>query len=254
MGRYLFIIIFLMFSISIAGCVSENKADTVTVPPEYSAPDSSVPELEYLEQLPKAYWDYPDRKWPLILFLHGAGEVGGTLEDLRKMAKTHSIPKVAAEKADFPFVAISPLCPKDREWTDLHPSLINLLDKLKKKYRIDPERVYLTGLSMGGGGTWSLAMEYPERFAAIAPVCGYGDTSKVGRIKELPVWAFHGEKDDIISIHYQQVLVNALKAAGGDVKFTVYPEVAHDAWVKAYETPELYDWFLQHKCTQRDNN
>jgi len=208
--------------------------------------EPNVLKLEYLLQLPSSYDYEPNKKWPLILFLHGAGEVGGTLDDLKKMANTHSIPKAAATRANFPFIAVSPLCPANREWTDLHQDILHVLDEVMEKYHIDADRVYLTGLSMGGGGTWSLAMEHPDKFAAIAPVCGYGDVLKVNKIKNLPVWAFHGAKDDVIDIRYEQVVVDALEKAGGDVKFTIYSDVAHDAWVKAYETAELYDWFLQH--------
>jgi len=123
-----------------------------------------------------------------------------------------------------------------------------LLDEIAGAYRVDPQRVYLTGLSMGGFGTWHLALEQPQCFAAIAPICGgiHGPSRIVCTLKDLPIWAFHGAKDETVPLDQQARLVEALRECGGNVRFTVYPEAGHDSWTETYNNPELYDWFLQH--------
>jgi len=203
------------------------------------------PKLEYYAQFPETYGRDAGKKWPLIVFLHGVGERGGTLEDVKAMP--HSIPRIAATDKDFRFVAVSPLCPRGMTWQEM-PYLLNvLIDEVVQKYAIDEERIYLTGLSMGGIGTWSLALFYPDRFAAIAPVCGTLETGKVKRLKSLPIWAFHGEIDPIISLNDEEKAIEALEADGADVRYTVYKGLGHAVWNNAYNTPELYDWFLQHR-------
>ncbi len=200
--------------------------------------------LEYYTQLPKDYGKEPDKKWPLIVFMHGAGERGGTLDDVKKI--NHSIPMVASTAKDFPFIAVSPLCPSLYPWKNLPYSISNMIDELSAKYNIDEDRIYLTGLSLGGIGTWSIALQFPDMFAAIAPVCGSVDPDKVEKLKNLPIWAFHGAKDTIVPMDEEQKAVDVLKACGGNIRYTVYPDVEHDAWNKAYPNMELYDWFLQH--------
>jgi predicted esterase len=201
-------------------------------------------ELEYYPQLPKEYGKDPDKKWPLIVFLHGSGENGGTLDDLKKM--NHSIPMVAAASEHFPFIAISPLCPGGITWKEMPYSISHLIDEAAEKYSVDRDRIYLTGLSLGGIGTWNTALLFPDKFAAIAPVCGSVDPSKVERLKNLPIWAFHGAKDDVVPMAEEQTAVDVLKACGGQIKYTVYPDVKHNAWEKAYPDTKLYEWFLQH--------
>jgi predicted peptidase len=125
------------------------------------------------------------------------------------------------------------------------------LDEVIAEYRIDEQRIYLTGLSMGGFGTWRLAMAYPDRFAALAPVCGGGDPDQAHLVAHLPTWVFHGAKDDVVSIENSKKMVAALKKAGCDVKFTIYPDAGHDSWTETYNNPELYDWFLDHSIKQR---
>jgi predicted peptidase len=120
------------------------------------------------------------------------------------------------------------------------------------QYAVDEERVYVTGLSMGGFGTWSLAQAHPERFAAIAPICGGGNPELAGNLRHVPVWAFHGAKDNVVPLSASQEMVDALKAIGADVKFTIYPEAYHDAWTETYENPQLYEWLLQHKRFSSD--
>jgi predicted peptidase len=201
--------------------------------------------LEYLLFLPKDYGQDPKKKWPLVLFLHGAGERGDSLD----LVKVHGIPKIVEEQSDFPAIAISPQCPQDGWWgAELQlDALEGLLDQVKKKYRVDPDRVYLTGLSMGGYGTWALAMRQPKRFAALVPICGGGDSTQACLLKDIPTWIFHGAKDDTVPPEESQRMYDALKACGGEVRFTLYPEADHLSWVPAYADPALYEWLFQQR-------
>lgn len=228
------------------GCSTLPKTDTGVCQQAQSFKTEIEKNVEanYLLYLPEGY-DTPGKQWPLLLFLHGAGERG---DDLSKV-EVHGPPKLIAEgKKDFPFVVISPQCPEDAWWSDgpQIDTLNALLDHITAKYRIDEDRIYVTGLSMGGFGTWRLACEYPDRFAAIAPICGGGEPYRVHKIAHLPVWVFHGAKDEVVPIQASQLMVDALKKAEGNVEFTVYPEAGHDSWTETYNNPALYDWFLKH--------
>jgi predicted peptidase len=194
-------------------------------------------EIDYLIYLPDGYAE-SSNEWPLLLFLHGVGERGNDLN----IVKRNGPPKLIEEGKKFPFIIVSPQCAERTDWDNR--TLIVLLDFLESKYNIDNNRIYLTGLSMGGHATWSLAIQYPKRFAAIAPVCGRGYSQDALALKELPVWVFHGEKDDIVPIKDGKKMVKALEDCGANVKFTVYPEAGHDAWTETYKNPELYNWFL----------
>jgi predicted peptidase len=202
-------------------------------------------DINYLLYLPKDY-NSVGKPFPLLIFLHGAGERGNNLDQL----KVHGIPKILETDSNFPFVVISPQCPADKWWTDYLEELKALINDAKDKYNIDKSRVYLTGLSMGGFGTWALAGKYPNDFAAIAPVCGGGEIrlAMAGRYK-MPIWVFHGAKDDVIPIQRSQEMVDAIKKQGGNwhVKFTIYPELNHNCWDTAYSDPNLYKWFLEQK-------
>jgi predicted peptidase len=197
--------------------------------------------LNYLLFLPEGYANDTDKKWPLMLFLHGAGERGS---DVNKV-KVHGPPKIVEQKKDFPFIVVSPQCPADSWWRPME--LMSLLDEIQKDYRVDADRVYLTGLSMGGFGTWELATQAPQRFAAIAPICGGGNPALARRIKDLPIWVFHGAADRTVPVARSEEMVEALKKAGSDVKFTKYEGVDHDSWTRTYANEELYQWMLSHK-------
>ena len=197
--------------------------------------------LQYLLYLPDDY-NQDDKKWPLMLFLHGAGERGNNLENV----KFHGPPKLIENGQKFPFVIISPQCSEGHWWSAEVEVLDLLLEEITSNYNIDMDRMYITGLSMGGYGTWALACEFPQRFAAIAPICGGGDPDKVEKIKHLPTWVFHGAKDETVPIERPQEMVDALKKIDGNVKFTVYPEATHDSWTETYNNPELYRWLLSH--------
>lgn len=196
-------------------------------------------DCRYLLYLPERYES--QTCWPLVLFLHGAGERGDDLERVKK----HGPPKLIAQGKQFPFIVLSPQCPGDR-WWDIE-MLIGLLDTIERDYKVDRDRIYVTGLSMGGFGTWALACAQPDRFAAIAPICGGGEPKDVGRIRHLPTWVFHGDADTVVAFARSQEMVDSLKAAGSSVKFTVYPGVGHDSWTETYDSPALYEWFLSHR-------
>ncbi|HWH69700.1 MAG TPA: prolyl oligopeptidase family serine peptidase [Candidatus Sulfotelmatobacter sp.] len=195
--------------------------------------------LDYLLFLPQGY-EQSRQKWPLMLFLHGSGESGS---DLAKV-KAHGPPKVVESKPDFPFILVSPQS-SGRGW---NPDTLNaLLDDIIRKYRVDKDRVYLTGLSMGGYGTWTLAAAHPEKFAAVAPICGGGTPADASKLAKLPIWVFHGAKDPTVPIARSKEMVEALEAVGAKVKFTVYPEAGHDSWTETYNNPEFYTWLLAQK-------
>jgi predicted peptidase len=241
----------------LSGCVS-NKPETV---PEHRTADMQVArqftfqksvttQLDYLLFLPKDYNPKSEKRWPLILFLHGSGERG---TNVWKVA-THGPPKIVNQRPDFPFIVVSPQCPEGQTWSN--EVLLGLLDKVCSSLAIDTNRVYLTGLSMGGYGTWSLGLAYPGRFAAMVPICGGGEiitvlvaSSEMAQaIKTMGIWAFHGGKDPVVPLEESQRMVEAVKKIGAsDVKLTVFPEAGHDSWTEAYNNPELYDWLLKHQ-------
>ena len=196
----------------------------------------------YLLFLPESYGQ-EEKHWPLMLFLHGAGERGDDLQ----LVKKHGPPKIAEKQKDFPFIVVSPQCPKDQWWNDNIDVLINLLDDIVAKYDVDRDRIYLTGLSMGGYGSWALGSKYPDRFAAVAPICGGGMRIMASGFKDVPVWAFHGAKDKVVPLEESEEMVAAINARGGDAKLTVYPDAGHDSWSETYDNQEFYDWLLNHR-------
>jgi predicted peptidase len=196
--------------------------------------------MDYLLYLPEGYGT-GDTAWPLVLFLHGAGESGNDLSKVKK----HGPPKLVDQGKSFPFILVSPQS-AGRGWD---PGTLNaLLDEIMAHYRVDKDRVYLTGLSMGGFGTWALAAAYPQKFAAIAPICGGGTPADARKLTALPIWVFHGAKDKVVPPGRSEAMVKALKEAGADqVKFTLYPDAEHDSWTETYNNPEFYDWLLKQK-------
>lgn len=209
--------------------------------------------LNYLLFVPDHYGKGLVKKWPVIVFLHGSGERG----DNPDLLKRHGIPKVVEQTPDFRFVVISPQCPEGSTWGRYLHSLNSLLDHILGTYATDPHRIYLTGISMGGNGVWQLASHYPGRFAAIAPICGYGHTSrrfleKVCLLKNVPIWVFHGAKDSVVPLEESQKLVDIIRDCGGNIRFTVYPSCGHDSWTRTYKDPGIYRWFLSHSLPARD--
>lgn len=199
----------------------------------------------YLLALPPGYEDDKAASWPLVVFLHGLGERGS---DLTQVAK-YGPPCLVRLGRKFPFVLISPQCPVTEWWNA--PAVERFVEEMTVRYRIDRDRVYLTGLSMGGHGTWAVACLNPGRFAAIAPICGGGDPKRAALLKNLPVWAFHGAKDAVVPLQRSQEMIDGIRNAGGEPRFTVYPEATHDSWTQAYATEELYDWLLTRRRSER---
>jgi predicted peptidase len=203
-----------------------------------------VVRLNYWLYLPEGYGE-ADGPWPLMLFLHGGGEKGDDLDLVLK----HGPPKLISEGTQFPFIVASPQCPGDSRWPAQIEALHALLDDLESEYDIDPDRVYVTGMSMGGYGTWALGCDRPGRFAALVPICGGGDRWRAKVLKEVPVWVVHGGKDTVVPPECSEEMVAALRKAGAEPRHTVYPEAGHDSWTETYENDELYEWLLaQHRA------
>lgn len=205
-------------------------------------------ELKYLLYLPKDYATKNDERWPLMLFLHGAGERG---TDVQRVA-IHGPMSRVKQGTNFPFIIVAPQCPGNQRWDT--EALMQLLAHVTAQHAVDTNRVYVTGLSMGGYGTWSLGLKYPEKFAAIAPICGGGniiDMVLAGpehetALRALPIWAFHGAKDSVVPLVESERMVNYLKtrAKHPNVQLTVYPEAEHNSWTETYNNPKFYEWLL----------
>ncbi|MCC9643611.1 alpha/beta fold hydrolase [Rhodopirellula sp. JC740] len=205
--------------------------------------------LPYLLYTPKDY--VAGQEVPVLLFLHGLGESGDG--DFGKLS-IHGPPKrIAKEGQSFPFVVVAPQSPKpgnSREeivesWRA--SELMSLLDHIEQHLTIDQSRVYLSGLSMGGFGSWRLAAKHPERFAAVVPVCGGGKVEWAESLATVPIWAFHGLKDNVVKVEESEEMVRAIQRAGGDVKLTIYPDAGHDSWTETFANPEVYAWLLRHQ-------
>ncbi|MBC8236475.1 prolyl oligopeptidase family serine peptidase [bacterium] len=220
-----------LFGFAVSVSAAEENSPKGQRAYKFEAQITKTVRLNYLLFLPKGYGEDAKQKWPLILFLHGMGERGDDIE----LVKILGIPKIVEQKENFPFIAVSPQCPKFSWWTAEAEALNALLDEIVAKYAVDEDRIYLTGASMGGYGTWHLAMMYPERFAAIAPICGGGDPERASVLKNVPAWVFHGGKDTVVSPEESEKMVDALKTLGGDVRFTLYPEAGHDSWTETNE-------------------
>lgn len=204
-----------------------------------SLPGGIETEVRFLLYLPADYSS--KQRWPLLLFLHGSGERGDDLERVSRFGP----PRFLAGGIQLPMVVVSPQCRSDDDWHN--DQLLELLDYVEKKFSIDPTRVYLAGYSMGGYGTWSLAAVAPDRFAAIVPVSGGGNPSDGSKLSKLPIWAFHGAIDTVVPITEDQKMVEAVRAAGGKPRITIYPDRGHDTCNITFERDDLYDWLLQQR-------
>jgi predicted peptidase len=189
---------------------------------------------------------------PIILFLHGAGETKGG----QKMPVEQGIGTYIKKHAStFPFVTVIPQAedvktPVLKRWQSGSPDAVRalaMLEACQKEFASDPKRVYLTGLSMGGYGTWSLAAKQPGKFAAAVPICGGGDVKDAEKLKDLPIWAFHGDKDTAVPISKSREMIEAIKKAGGTPKYTEFPGVGHLSWDQSYATEGLFEWLLAQK-------
>jgi len=206
--------------------------------------------LNYLLWLPKNFGRDITPRFPLIFFLHGVGESSDDVEKL----KQQGLPKLLENPPDFlnPFVIISPQCRADSDWSLEMDALIALLDDVTTQYAIDPMRVYLTGLSMGGRGAWHLAALHPSYFAALVPICGarpdiFRRAEQIARLKNIPTWIFHGEQDTIVPVDESVKMFDALRNIYARVELTIYPDARHDSWTRTYANPKLYEWLLAQK-------
>lgn len=213
---------------------------------ELSHKVSDQQSVPYLLYLPKDLDAKAGKKWPVILFLHGRGESRGPLSIVAKWGP----PRMAERGDNLPYIVISPQCPASSRWTadEQQAGVLNLLDHISEKYPVDTSRIYLTGLSMGGYGSWKLAADHGQRFAAVAPVCGKGNPADGEKLKDLPIWVFHGTEDHAVAYQHSVDMVEAIEKAGGKkVRFTSMKHVGHNCWSAAYATPELYQWFDKHR-------
>lgn len=238
-------VIFIILALSILGCNGTVSMKNKELQQEKILTKNIVSQtdMKYLLYLPQNY-NKNGQAWPLVIYLHGAGERGDNLEKV----KGNGWPLLVEQSRKFGFIIAAPQCPLNEWWTLYTKELKTLLDYIKAEYNVDSSRVYLTGLSMGGFGTWLLAARYPDDFAAIVPICGGGDSQWMGKdLKTVPIWAFHGAKDDVVPLKRSQEMVDAVNAAGGNAKLTIYPEAKHDSWTETYKNEELYKWLLSHK-------
>ncbi len=225
-----------------SGCTGKSRqAQTITQPGQHpqTLHRQTAVQLDYLLYLPADYGK-EQKNWPLLVFLHGAGERGSDVSRV----KVHGPAKLVEQGKDLPFIIVSPQCPAGKWWPYMAEAVIALIDEITERYPVDTRRIYLTGLSMGGYGTWAIGCMYPERFAAIAPICGGGLPYLAANLKDVPVWAFHGAKDSVVPVQQSQEMVDAVNRAGGQAKLTVYPEADHDSWTQTYSNDQLYQWLL----------
>jgi pimeloyl-ACP methyl ester carboxylesterase len=204
----------------------------------------------YISYLPKGYDADTAKKWPLIIFLHGGSRRGS---DLKKLY-ADGIPDQIYRGRDFPFVIVAPQCPEHIRWSTEN-WFENFYNEVTGKYRIDLDRVYLTGNSLGGSGTWYLAMKYPEKFAAIAPLCGFTRhmdymEKNIARLNDMPIWTFHGKMDTVVPFEETERMVRKLEGRNKDLRFSADPAAGHGIHWQVYPEQELYDWFLKHDRRQ----
>ena len=201
-------------------------------------------DLRYLAAVPKGADE--DQKFPLLLFLHGAGERGDDLSVLTK----HGPPAMIAQGDSFEMIVVAPQCPAKSWWNP--KQLVSLIDGLVAKYPVDTDRIYVTGLSMGGYATWGLLAEIPDRIAAAVPICGGGDPEQADRMTGVPIWAFHGDADNVVPVSQTERMIDAIRQASGQPKVTIYPGVKHDSWTETYENPDVFEWMRKQRLSNRN--
>src|SRR5699024_6776325 len=260
MNKYCIVLIVLFcLPFAVSGQITDFKA--------HSYEDSLGKTLNY-RLLKPAHYD-STQSYPLVLFLHGAGERGSDNFSQLKWGAAHFADPEMREK--YPAFVLAPQVPEGEVWSSLpsaeEPSVfsaevpeqptrvmqltIELLEKLSHKYNVDSPRLYVTGLSMGGFGTFDLIERYPRKFAAAVPICGGGNLSRAFLLKDQPLWVFHGAQDQAVDVQYSRAMVDAIQLAGGHPGFTEYPDAGHiGTWVKTYRNPELYKWMFSKELTE----
>ena len=235
-------ILYILLLVIFQSCASQAKPTLVDSEMETNVKEN----LAYYLYYPEDYLEEPEKKFPILLFLHGGGESGDSLINVKR----NGPPKLIVQGKKFPFLILAPQNPDAKKWWNTR-AVKQLLDSIVEGNRIDKNRIYLTGLSRGGGAAWEMAVQYPDTFAAMAVVCGMTPLPYASWInKHMPIWVFHGEKDKSIPIEESETMVAKLKEMGYEVLFTKYPNVGHSAWIKAYETEALYDWFMKQELKE----
>lgn len=237
LARWLVMALFAVFAFPVTAATAQWPLEAGQSPRPAIAPGN----YEFQLFIPKTASNSGNRKWPLMIFLHGSGERGSEIAKV----KVHGPPKIADRDPEFPFILISPQLPADQDWDVA--KLDALLAKALAELPVDPERIYLTGLSRGGHASWRWAAAEPGKFAAVAPVAGTGDPSVACVLKDKPVWAFHGDRDDVVPPEGSFAMVRAIRACGGSPRLTIYPDLGHNAWDPAYDDPALYLWLLSQR-------
>jgi predicted peptidase len=245
--------IFVVFSLLLLSMDVQSQTMDLFDKLVYSSSEDSLPYRLLKPVNPGAL-----EKFPLFIFLHGAGERGNDNEAQIKHIKDLVLdPKY---RGKYPCYVLAPQCPKGKWWADhskdgvmlTEPSkpmtlLIALIENLSKEFPIDEDRIYISGVSMGGFGTWYLMARFPDKFAAAIPVCGGGDAKSASKIKDIPTWAFHGALDQVVPPKRSRQMISALQKEGGKPGYTEYPDVAHNSWVQAYQEPHLLPWLFKQK-------
>ncbi len=205
-------------------------------------------ERKYAVYVPREY--DAAKAWPVIVFLNGMGECG---EDGQKQLAVGLMPAVLANSAAWQFIVVCPQKPVPKtQWIDHDDLVMATLAMTKKEFSVDDNRVYLSGLSQGGAGTWAIGARHADVFAALAPICGYGEftEAEAGALKGMPIWAFHGGKDDVVPPRKSEILIESVIAVGGTPKLTIFPNANHNSWDEAYRTQKLGEWFLKQQKTK----
>lgn len=252
-----FLLIGLLVALSMAGCAPANRAADLTpvvIPtgiPVTAPPDGDPSAMGYLLYLPPNVKSAPPHGWPLVLYLHGAG-VGGKNPEYARQAALPWVLETSQARLETRvfisgnFIVIAPLAPFNARWRDVTSDLDRILNDVSAAYNVDDDRVYVTGFSMGGYGTWALALAYPDRFAAIAPVGGSDPYPDICDLKDVPVWIVHGALDDVTSPRQAEKTAESLKACGGDVRLTLVERAGHNVEMQVYGEVEIYEWLLEH--------
>lgn len=209
---------------------------------EFSTSHNLSVSFKYYIYFPENYYD-SDTSFPMVLFLHGSGERGDDIG----LVEEHGIPKMINNGHTFPFITVAPQCPKFQRWSEplYSKALIFLVEEIIRNNRVDIGRIYATGLSMGGYGTLSIAKERPDLFSAIVPVCGGMDITNIENLKEIPIWLFHGDADEVVPVENSELIYDLLKPINPDIKITIYKGVNHNSWDRTYDNKKMYEWMLK---------
>ncbi|WP_186438501.1 dienelactone hydrolase family protein [Cohnella terricola] len=208
---------------------------------------SDIQEMGYKLFLPNGYVGNKNEFFPLILFLHGIKRRGNDLS----LLDGYGLMQIAEQDPGFNYIVITPQCPINTFWPENHLILVELVNRLIREYRVDQSRIYLTGFSMGGNGVWDLAAKTRGLFAAAVPIAGWYESNEAQNLTHIPIWVFHGEKDDVVPVSYSESMVNAIKRIDGDIKFTRYSDFdhSHNVMKETFTNPELYSWLEMNKKT-----